>query len=67
MFRLRSDDIYYPRNLNGIQTEELRLCSVYVPMINITEVSDLNENGLKAQKRLAQGNALGERCSENAP
>ncbi len=29
-------------------------------MINITEVSDLNENGLKAQKRLAQGNALGE-------
>ncbi len=33
----------------------------------LTEVSDLNANGLKAQKRLAQGNALGERCSENAP
>ncbi len=35
MFRLYSDDKYYPRNLNGIQTELLRLCSVCIPMIKI--------------------------------
>ncbi len=35
MFRLRSDDKYYLLNLNGIQTEKFRLCSVCIPMIKI--------------------------------
>ncbi len=35
---------YYPLNLNGIQTEELRLCSVYVPMI---KNYPLNLNGIQ--------------------